>query len=245
MRIDKLLCHLELADDLDEAMRFVLAGLVVVNDHRVDKASEQVRSDANVRLKPRRRFASRGGEKLEAAFKSWPLEKLGKVALDLGASTGGFTDCLLSHGLKKVYAVDVGKAQLSQKLRCDKRVVNLEGTHAKELSSQLIPDKISLLVADVSFTSLRRALPPTFPLLEANATLLLLFKPQFEVHKRDVESGGIVADESLRLAALASFCRWLASQQIHVRNHLACPVQGRKGGNIEYLIWANYQGVSD
>ena len=194
-RLDEELVRRELAADGAEAQRWIMAGLVLVEDRPVDKPGTLIKADSAIRIKRKPlAYVSRGGLKLEAALQAFAIEVTGRIALDLGASTGGFTHCLLRWGAGKVYAVDVGTNQLDYRLRTDPRVVCLERTHAKKLTRELIPEPVDILVADVSFTSLTYVLPYTFPLLSGQAQGICLFKPQFEVPKDRVAEGGLVTE---------------------------------------------------
>jgi len=178
IRLDEELVRRGLAEDVRAARGLVMAGTVLVDEVPVDKAGTRIADEAAIRLKTTREpFASRAGRKLAGALQTFRIEVEGKIALDLGASTGGFTDCLLQQGAKRVYAVDVGTNQLAWHLRRDARVISLEKTHARVLDRTLVPDAIDILVADVSFTSLRYVLPFAFPLLAENAPAICLFKP--------------------------------------------------------------------
>jgi 23S rRNA (cytidine1920-2'-O)/16S rRNA (cytidine1409-2'-O)-methyltransferase len=181
-----------------------MAGQVLVDDVPVDKAGTRVRDDAVVRLRgAASRYVSRGGDKLEGALQDLGVDPAGKVCLDAGASTGGFTDCLLQHGAVRVYAVDVGYGQLDAKLRSDPRVVVLERVNARALEASMLGDAIDLVVADVAFISLRLVVP-ALAAVASNAQWLLLVKPQFEVGRDQVGKGGVVRDDALRTAAVES-----------------------------------------
>ncbi|MCB1042115.1 MAG: TlyA family RNA methyltransferase [Acidobacteria bacterium] len=239
-RIDQLLCELGLAENADAAQRMVMAGTVVAGTHRVDKPGTLIDPATPIRLKEQKQFVSRAGDKLRAALDAFPIDVSGRVALDIGASTGGFSDCLLQAGVARVYALDVGKGLLDIRLRRDPRVVTLEGVHARNLSKDLVPDAIDLATADVSFTSLRHVLPPVFKLMKNRGDLILLFKPQFEAPKNKVDTGGVVSDHQLRQDLLASFATWLKRQGLSIRQHIDSPVLGRKSGNVEMLLWVRF-----
>ena len=235
-RLDKLLVLQGLVPSRERARALILAGKVVVDDHMVDKAGAQVDVDANLRLKgadiP---FVSRGGLKLEQALSQFALTVAERVAIDVGASTGGFTDCLLQRGAARVYAVDVGYGQLAWKLREDPRVVNLERCNIRHLSADTLDPKPSLAVIDASFVSLSKVLPNTLSLLAAQADIVALIKPQFEVGRGQVGKGGVVRDqaqhekvvEDIRCLAVALGCR--------VCGLIESPILGPKG-NREFLI---------
>ena len=235
-RIDEALVGRGLVEDLSEARKRIMAGEVLCGDRRIDKPGTPVDPDSPLRLKTRQgKFVSRGGLKLEGALDSFNPIVAGRIALDLGASTGGFTDCLLQRGAAKVYAVDVGTNQLDYRLRIDPRVVVLERTHAKTLDRTKVPDPIELLVADVSFTSLRYVLPHVIPLLAPAATGVCLFKPQFEVPRERVTAGGL-AEPSDAEQTLSELWSWLQGQGLRQRGQMKSPVKGRDG-NQEYLLW--------
>ena len=218
-----------------------MAGLVLLNDQRIDKPGTSIKQDSPLRIKTKSKpFASRAGMKLEGAFKAYDLDVSGKIALDLGASTGGFTDCMLKRGAEKVYAVDVGTNQLVYQLRIHPKVVSLEKTHARKLSRDNIPQAIEFLTVDVSFTSLTYVLPPVLPLLAPTATGILLFKPQFEAPREKVGVGGIVED-AVASEAAETMEKWFAENQIQVLGKMKSPVKGRDG-NQEYLYWVELHG---
>ena len=240
IRLDQLLVERELAENRDQAKRLIMAGLVLVGDEKIEKAGTAVRADCPIRLKNHgKRFAGRGGLKLKAALEHFSPRVKGVVALDLGASTGGFTDCLLQHGAARVYAVDVGTNQLVYSLRTDPRVVCLERTHAKKLCPALIPEKIDFLTVDVSFTSLRYVLPFAKPLLAPSARAVVLVKPQFEVGRERVKPGGLVDEEDAN-AVTRDMARWFENDGIRVLGTLECPVKGRDG-NREFLFYLGFE----
>lgn len=242
MRLDELLVRRGLADDKDHAVRLLMSGAVLANDGPVAKAGEKVPEDAQLRLRGKSHdYVGRGGLKLAAALDHWQIDPSGTVALDLGSSTGGFTDCLLRRGAQRVYAVDVGSNQLDFRLRRDPRVVVHEQTHAKHLTRDLIPDPIFLLTADVSFTSLTYVLPFVFPLTAAKARALLLFKPQFELPKESIGPGGIVTDEAAVEQARQTTKAWLESQGWAVLGQIKSPVKGREG-NQEFWFYTEKIG---
>lgn len=241
-RLDEMMIDLGLALDREEAKRWIMAGQVLVDDQRIEKPGTLIKADSTLRIKKKSGlFVSRAGDKLEGALKHWDLDVADLTALDLGASTGGFTDCLLKRGASKVYAVDVGANQLDYRLRVDPRVVSLERTHAKKLNKELIPEAIELVVVDVSFTSLKYVLPFVFPLLSENAWALCLYKPQFEVARELVGKGGIV-DEQHTPAALADMRAWFESKNVEIKAEMKSPVKGRDG-NQEYLFYLNLAAV--
>jgi 23S rRNA (cytidine1920-2'-O)/16S rRNA (cytidine1409-2'-O)-methyltransferase len=203
-RLDECVVARGLADSRSKAHALVLAGEVFVDGVRVDKPGTRVAEDAAVELRGEaRRFVSRGGEKLAGALDDLGVDPAGARCLDVGASTGGFTDCLLQRGAARVVAVDVGRGQLEAKLRADPRVVVLERTNARQLEPAQVPDAIDLVVADVAFISLR-AIVPALAVVAPRARWLLLVKPQFEVGRESVGKGGVVRDDALRHAAVES-----------------------------------------
>ena len=196
-RIDKLLVDLGLAESRSKAQALVMAGVVLVDEKRVEKSSEEFESNAAVRIKGQTaetKYVGRGGLKLERALAEFGIDPTGFVCLDVGASTGGFTDCLLQHGASKVYAIDVGTNQLAWKIRADERVVAREKVNARTLSPEDFDGPMDLVVMDVSFISVNKIIPALVPLLKDSGRLVVLIKPQFEVGKGEVGKGGIVRD---------------------------------------------------
>jgi 23S rRNA (cytidine1920-2'-O)/16S rRNA (cytidine1409-2'-O)-methyltransferase len=239
-RADALLVERGLAPDLARARALILAGEVVAGDRRVDKAGEALPADAPLRLKERAHpYVSRGGVKLAHALDHFRLDPAGRIALDLGASTGGFTDVLLRRGARRVYAVDVGYGQLAWSLRGDPRVVVLERTHAKDLDAALVPEPVEVLVSDVSFTSLVRVLPPVLPLLAPGAVAVLLVKPQFEAAPGEVEAGGVVRDAATRARVAAEVAADVERLGFAARGLVESPLPGAEG-NVEYLLAADW-----
>ena len=235
-RIDKLMVQRQLAGSRERARALILAGRVVVDDQTVDKVGTQVDVEATVRLRGEDiPFVSRGGLKLARALEAFDISVCGRVAIDVGASTGGFTDCLLQNGAVKVYAVDVGYGQLAWKLRDDDRVVNLERTNIRHLAAEQLTDAPDLAVIDASFISLEKVLPATLALLAPESDVVALIKPQFEVGRGQVGKGGVVRDprkhqeviDKIRLVAGQLGC-----QVVEV---CESPLLGPKG-NREFLI---------
>ena len=194
-RLDLLLVERGHFESREKAQRAIMAGLVKVGDAVVDKQGTKTAEDAVISVKEECRYVGRGGLKMEAALKHFNVDPTGRVCLDIGASTGGFTDCLLQHGAAKVHAIDVGHSQLDWKIRSDPRVVVREKLNARYLTREDIPDPIDICVIDVSFISLTLILPAAFPLLAPGGVLLALIKPQFELGKEEVDAGrGVVRD---------------------------------------------------
>jgi len=212
-----------------------MAGLVYVNGQKSDKAGTAVRNNADIEVREQLRYVSRGGLKLEGALEFFPFDPKGSVCLDVGASTGGFTDCLLQNGAVKVYAVDVGHGQLHYKLQNDPRVVNLEKTHVKLLTPELVPEPVDALVMDTSFISLDKVLPPSWPFLKKGGWCVALIKPQFEVGPKFLVKG-VVKDEAVRQSAIdrvVAMARELPGAEIV--GVTESPIHGPKG-NVEYLL---------
>jgi len=235
-RLDERVVAAGLAESRAKAQALILAGEVLVDGERVDKPGTRVRDEAQLRLRgERRRFASRGGEKLAGALDDLGIDPRGRACLDLGASTGGFTDCLLQRGACSVVAVDVGYGQLDPRLRGDPRVVVVERTNARHLAAEALPGAIDLVTIDVSFISVRLLLPRLAELAPA-ADWLILVKPQFEVGRGQVGKGGVVHDDALRAAAVAAVrgaaeeLGWRALGEAESR--LAGPK-----GNREVFLW--------
>lgn len=212
-----------------------MAGEVFVEGQRRDKAGYQVAKDAALEVRSQRpRYASRGGEKLEGALRQLSVRVSGRICLDVGASTGGFTDCLLQHGAERVYAVDVGYGQLDSRLRSDPRVVVHERVNARHLERRLFPEAIELATVDVSFISLRLVVPAILPLLAPGASILALIKPQFEVGRGEVGKGGVVRDERLRLGVIAERIAELAALGLAPLGHVDSVLQGPAGNRESF-----------
>ena len=235
VRLDQLLVQRELAPSRERAQALILAGAVRVSGDRADRAAAPVAEDAVVTVETGPRFVSRGGEKLEGALDDFELAVAGVVALDVGSSTGGFTDCLLQHGASRVYAVDVGRGQLDWKLRNDERVRVMEGINAREGFE--LPEAVDVIVADLSFISLRLALPPSFRHLRHGGPVVALVKPQFEAGRAAVEKGGIVRDGGARAAAVVAVAEQFARDGAGVVAVAPSRLAGREG-NREIFIHA-------
>jgi 23S rRNA (cytidine1920-2'-O)/16S rRNA (cytidine1409-2'-O)-methyltransferase len=243
-RLDKLLVDRGLAGSRERARALILAGQVVVGEHAVDKAGAKIDVDVAIRIRGEDNpFVSRGGVKLAHALDVFPVVVTGRTAIDVGASTGGFTDCLLQHGAVKVYAVDVGYGQLAWKLRGDPRVVCMERTNIRHLTSAHLGEWPDLAVIDASFISLDKVLPPTLALLAAGAEVIALVKPQFEVGKGQVGKGGVVRDPDQQAAAVERVCAFATARGCVVLGVTASPLLGQKG-NREFLIYLRKNTVS-
>jgi len=236
-RLDQLLVARGLAESRAKAQALILAGRVLVEGVMVAKAGAQVPEDARVTLKPpSQRYVSRGGEKLAAALEHFQVSPGGKVALDVGASTGGFTHCLLTQGVSKVYAVDVGYGQLDASLRHDPRVVVLERRNIRHLPREAIPEPVDLITLDLSFISLTLVLPQILRFLRPSGEILALVKPQFEVGKGRVGKGGVVREEKLRQEAVLRVAQAAAALGLKVSPAFPSPLKGPKG-NQEYFLY--------
>lgn len=235
-RLDRALVARGLVSGRDEAARLVLAGMVRVDGCLVDKPAKLVPADSDVQvLRPPSQYVSRGGDKLSPALDHFGVNVQGCIALDVGCSTGGFTDCLLRRGAKLVYAVDVGYGQFDWRLRQDPRVVLIERTNIRHLSPSAVPHPIEVAVVDVSFISLTIVLPCIMPFLGNSATIVALAKPQFEVGKGRVGRGGIVRDETLRSGVKEKISRLAEELGLTVAGSMDSPIHGRKG-NREILM---------
>ncbi|RLB70288.1 MAG: TlyA family rRNA (cytidine-2'-O)-methyltransferase [Deltaproteobacteria bacterium] len=236
-RLDKLLVQRGLVPSRERARALILAGKVIVDDHRVDKAGVQVHVDSDLRLKGEDiPYVSRGGLKLEKALRKFAVTVKDKIAIDVGASTGGFSDCLLQFGAKKIYAVDVGYGQLAWSLREDPRIVNLERSNIRHLQPSQLDDTPALAVIDASFISLAKVLPSTLKLLTESAEIIALIKPQFEVGKGQVGKGGVVKDRALHDLVVNQICELATDLDCQVLGLTESPILGPKG-NREFLIY--------
>ena len=240
IRADQLLFQQNLAESREQAKRFIMAGQVhMFQDTQkvpVTKAGLQVSEDTEFSVLGQEKYASRGAHKLLTAIEHFKLAITDTICLDVGASTGGFTECLLQHGAKKVYAVDVGYGQLHEKLRQDSRVINIERTNMRFIEADIIPDKIDLLVADVSFISLTKILPSCMDFLKEDAYLAVLIKPQFELGPNKTEKG-VVHSEELRQEAIqfvTDFCK--NTLQLKIIGYIPSSIKGPKG-NQEYILY--------
>ena len=236
-RIDKLLVERGLADSRTKAQALVMAGVVLVDEKRVAKPSESFKSDADIRIKgegPESRYVGRGGLKLEAALREFNIDPAALVCLDIGSSTGGFTDCLLQHGAARVVAIDVGTNQLAWKLRNDDRVEVRENTNARSLNPAEFEAKFALAVMDVSFISVTKLLPAILPLLTPIGKVIVLIKPQFEVGKGEVGKGGIVREPEKHERVVAEINEFVVELGLQVKGVLESPILGAEG-NKEFL----------
>jgi len=237
-RIDKLLVAKGLADSRTKAQAMVMAGVVLVDNQRVEKPSDQFLPDAPVRIKdadnPAAKYVGRGGVKLEAALRQFQIDVTGLTCLDVGASTGGFTDCLLQHGATRLFAVDVGHNQLDWRLRNDPRVEVREGVNARYLRPEEFTTKFDLIVVDVSFISLTKVIPALVPLMKAQGKLIALIKPQFEVGKGEVGSGGVVKDPEQHERVVREVTDFAETLNLRRLGLIESPIKGAEG-NVEFL----------
>jgi 23S rRNA (cytidine1920-2'-O)/16S rRNA (cytidine1409-2'-O)-methyltransferase len=235
-RLDLLLLERQLVESREAGRRRILAGEVLVNDQAVTKAGSFVELDARIRLKATPRYVSRGGFKLEKALQEFAISVTGKTVLDIGASTGGFTDCLLAHGAARVFAVDVGYGQLDWKLRNDARVVVLEKTNIRHLDRRVLPDDVELVTIDASFISLKLILPCVKALLSETHEVIALIKPQFEVGKGKVGKGGVVRSAAEHARVIEEVETAAVAIGYTSRGVIESPLLGPKG-NKEFLLY--------
>jgi 23S rRNA (cytidine1920-2'-O)/16S rRNA (cytidine1409-2'-O)-methyltransferase len=237
-RLDLILVGRGLVDSREKGQALILAGQVLVDGQKVDKPGHAVAPDSKIELAEQPRYVGRGGLKLEAALDHFSIHVSGKICLDIGSSTGGFTDCLLQHGAARVYAIDVGTGQLDWKLRNDPRVIVHEQLNARFLSRNEVPEPIDLAVCDVSFISITMILPVLPNLLAKGAGMVILVKPQFELERHQVGKGGIIRDPALHQQA----CRRVedAVKQLGFQTEIIpSPVLGAEG-NQEFLLYARH-----
>ena len=236
LRLDRLVVERGLAESREKAQALILAGQILVNEQKIGKCGALVAADSELRLVGETaRYVSRAGVKLEAAFEHFGVDALGKICLDIGASTGGFTDCLLQHGATRVFAVDVGTNQLDWKLRRDPRVVSHEKTNARYLGPGAIGEPVELVTMDVSFISATLILPMVPALLKPRAEILVLAKPQFEAGRGQVGKGGVVRDDRVRAEAVARVARKLDELGFSAIESAESVLPGAEG-NREYFV---------
>ena len=234
-RLDQLVFDLGFTESRERAKTTIMSGLVFVNGQRVDKPGTAVDPEAKIEVHGESiPFVSRGGFKLDKALKVFPVDPAGKVCIDCGASTGGFTDVLLQHGARRVYSVDVGYGQLAWKLRTDERVINLERCNLRYISREQIPEELDLAVMDVSFISIRLILPAVKPLLKPDADYICLIKPQFEAGREEVGKKGVVRDRSVHERVIHEILSFASEIGFSVMGLDYSPIRGPEG-NIEYI----------
>ena len=238
-RLDVLLVNKQFVDSRERAKRIIMAGKVLVDDKKIDKAGTLVNIDSNIRITGEDiPFVSRGGLKLLKAIDTFTLNLNDKISMDIGASTGGFTDCMLQHGAAKVYAIDVGYGQLAWKLRQDNRVVNMERTNIRFVTGDMIEDKINFVSIDVAFISLDKVLPVVFDLFKENSTgeVVALIKPQFEAGRENVGKHGVVRDKKIHLEVIKKIILIAQNIGFRIGGLTYSPIKGPEG-NIEYLLY--------
>ncbi len=236
-RLDRLLFRRGLFASREQARRAVMAGIVIVDGALMDKPGTAVDPEASLELRgPREPYASRGGRKLEAALEHFDIDPRAWTCLDIGASTGGFTDCLLARGARRVYAVDVGFGQLDQRLRGDERVVVMERQNARYLEAEALGELCRLAVIDVSFISVLKVLPAVRRAVEPGGWLLPLVKPQFESRRGEVGKGGVIRDDELRRRVIAQVVEGAAAMGLEVAGTYDCPVPGAKGNREAFAL---------
>lgn len=240
VRLDQLIFDLGFTESRERAKTTIMSGLVFVNGQRADKPGTPVDPDAAIEVRgDALPFVSRGGFKLDKALKVFPVNPEGKTCIDCGASTGGFTDVLLQHGAAKVYSVDVGYGQLAWKLRTDERVVNLERTNLRYITTEQIPELLDLAVMDVSFISIKLVLPAVLTLLKPGADLICLIKPQFEAGRDEVGKKGVVRDQRVHREVVNGILQFAPTIGLTVMGLDFSPIKGPEG-NIEYICHLKY-----
>jgi len=242
-RLDVLMVRRGLAPSREKAKAMIMAGEVYIGEARADKAGTTYDEETEIDVRSKKeRYVSRGGWKLDKAVNIWPIDLDGKLCMDVGASTGGFTDCMLQHGARKVYAVDVGRGQLCWQLRSDPRVVCLEKTNARYLNEEIIPEVIDFATMDVSFISLSLVLPAVCSRLSSDGQLVALIKPQFEAGRAQVGRKGVVRDRKVHCEVIRRITDCLQELPMQVYGLDFSPIRGPEG-NIEYLVWAGRGNV--
>ncbi len=237
LRLDAELVRRGLAQSRERAKEYITGGIVTVNGAAVFKPSADVSESDDIAVTGETlKYVGRGGLKLEGALKTFGIDVKGKVCLDIGASTGGFTDCLLQNGAAKVYAVDVGHGQLAQKLLEERRVVNIEGVNVKDFTPDMLPERPDFVCADISFISCRYAAIAASAVLKDGGEAVILVKPQFEAGRQHISKGGIVKDEKVRKKVLDELCGFFETVGFDVVGTVTSPIKGG-GGNTEYLAY--------
>ena len=245
LRIDAQLVALGLAESREKAKAYIMSGIVFVNNQKVDKAGDTIKPEDKIEVRGATlKYVSRGGLKLEKAMQNFGLKLNGKICADIGASTGGFTDCMLQNGAEKVYAIDVGYGQLAWKLRTDERVINLERTNFRYVTEKEVPDKLDFASVDVSFISLSHILPVMNTLLKDSATAVCLIKPQFEAGKENVGKKGVVRDKSVHIAVIDKIIDLVDTNNFTLLGLDFSPIKGPEG-NIEYLCYIQKGSVEN
>jgi 23S rRNA (cytidine1920-2'-O)/16S rRNA (cytidine1409-2'-O)-methyltransferase len=238
-RLDILMVERSLAESREKAQALIMAGEVLVGDKMIDKPGTKINTNAEITVKSKPRFVSRGGDKLAGALAAFPIDVNGRVCADVGASTGGFTDCLLQNGAAKIYAIDVGYGQIDYRLRRDARVVVIERTNARYLEQ--LAEPVSLVVMDASFISLRLLLPVIKKWLTPHADVIPLIKPQFEAGQQDVGKGGVVKDPRVHARVLEEVLVAAQAEGFAIKGLIKSPLKG-PAGNVEFLAWLGWGG---
>ncbi|MFT6181354.1 MAG: 23S rRNA (cytidine1920-2'-O)/16S rRNA (cytidine1409-2'-O)-methyltransferase [Paracoccaceae bacterium] len=236
-RVDTLMVARGLTDSREQAKRLIMAGEVMTGTDRISKPSQKVEEDADLSVKERPKYVGRGGFKIEGALREFEIDPTGWICADLGASTGGFTDCLLQHGATKVHAIDVGTNQLVWKLRSDERVISKERFNARNLTVDDIGERVKLVVMDLSFISLTKVLPSAFSILEEGGSVVSLIKPQFELSRHEVGKGGIVRDPELHQKAVDKIRTFITEELGREWAGLTTSSITGTDGNVEFLAW--------
>ena len=242
IRLDQYLCQNGLVQSRERAKALIMSGIVFVNNQKADKAGEMIAEDATVEVRGHDiGYVSRGGLKLEKAMQVFPMTPNGKVCMDIGASTGGFTDCMLQNGATKVYAVDVGYGQLAWSLRSDERVVNMERTNIRHVTPDMLADQIEFFSVDVSFISLKHIFPVADAICVPDANGVCLVKPQFEAGREKVGKKGVVRESSTHIEVIRNAIGFALQNHFSVRGLDYSPIKGPEG-NIEFLIHVVHDG---
>ena len=242
IRLDQYLCQNGLVQSRERAKALIMSGIVFVNNQKADKAGEMIAEDATVEVRGHDiGYVSRGGLKLEKAMQVFPMTPNGKVCMDIGASTGGFTDCMLQNGATKVYAVDVGYGQLAWSLRSDERVVNMERTNIRHVTPDMLADQIEFFSVDVSFMSLKHIFPVADAICVPGANGVCLVKPQFEAGREKVGKKGVVRESSTHIEVIRNAIGFALQNHFSVRGLDYSPIKGPEG-NIEFLIHVVHDG---
>lgn len=235
IRLDARIFDLGLTESREKAKAFIMAGQVYVNGMKATKAGVTVTETDKIEVRGTNEFVSRGGHKLKKAMSVFPITLTDKICMDIGASTGGFTDCMLQNGAKKVYSIDVGYGQLAWKLRSDERVINLERTNIRYVTKEQVPDDIDFFSVDVSFISLCLVLPAAYPLLREDGECVCLIKPQFEAGREKVGKNGVIRDKTVHSEVIKKIYDFATENGFCVLGLDYSPIKGPEG-NIEYLI---------
>lgn len=243
IRLDQYLCQNGYAQSRERAKALIMSGIVFVDEQKVDKAGEMIREDARVEVRGHDiGYVSRGGLKLEKAMKVFPLSPDGKICMDIGASTGGFTDCMLQNGAVKVYAVDVGYGQLAWSLRTDARVINMERTNIRNVTPDMLEDAIEFFSVDVSFISLKHIFPVADAVCSPDACGVCLVKPQFEAGREKVGKKGVVREPETHREVLRAAIDYAAQNHFAAEGLDYSPIKGPEG-NIEFLLFVRHNGT--